>query len=53
MIGLPGNTKIWIAAGATDMRCGFNSLAVKVQTVLDRDPYSGHVFVFRGVAAIC
>lgn len=48
MIGLPGNTKIWIAAGATDMRCGFNSLAVKVQTVLDRDPYSGHVFVFRG-----
>jgi transposase len=48
MIGPPSNTKIWIAAGVTDMRSGFNSLAVKVQTVLDRDPYSGHVFIFRG-----
>lgn len=48
MIGLPANTRIWIAAGVTDMRSGFNSLASKVQTVLERDPYSGHVFVFRG-----
>ncbi|CAH2904927.1 MAG: Mobile element protein [uncultured Paraburkholderia sp.] len=30
------------------MRAGFNSLAAKVQTVLERDPFSGHVFVFRG-----
>ncbi|WP_349675176.1 IS66 family insertion sequence element accessory protein TnpB [Burkholderia thailandensis] len=30
------------------MRSGFNSLAAKVQTVLERDPFSGHVFVFRG-----
>ncbi|KVL13732.1 isocitrate lyase [Burkholderia sp. MSMB1826] len=30
------------------MRFGFNSLAAKVQTVLEKDPYSGHVFVFRG-----
>ncbi|MBN3793391.1 IS66 family insertion sequence element accessory protein TnpB, partial [Burkholderia sp. Ac-20353] len=29
-------------------RSGFNSLAAKVQTVLERDPFSGHVFVFRG-----
>ncbi|SPD61709.1 conserved protein of unknown function (plasmid) [Cupriavidus taiwanensis] len=36
------------AAGVTDMRSGFNSLAAKVQTVLERDPFSGHVFVFRG-----
>ncbi|WP_425606077.1 IS66 family insertion sequence element accessory protein TnpB [Paraburkholderia sejongensis] len=35
-------------AGVTDMRCGFNSLAAKVQTVLEKDPFSGHVFVFRG-----
>ncbi|MFM0418831.1 IS66 family insertion sequence element accessory protein TnpB [Paraburkholderia aromaticivorans] len=48
MIGPPPGTRIWIAAGITDMRSGFNSLAVKVQTVLERDPYSGHVFVFRG-----
>lgn len=48
MIGLPSHTKIWLAAGVTDMRSGFNSLAAKVQTVLERDPFSGHVFVFRG-----
>lgn len=48
MIGLPANTRIWIAAGVTDMRAGFNSLAAKVQTVLERDPFGGHVFIFRG-----
>ncbi|MDA0571723.1 IS66 family insertion sequence element accessory protein TnpB [Burkholderia gladioli] len=45
---IPPNTRIWIAAGVTDMRSGFNSLAAKVQAVLEKDPYSGHVFVFRG-----
>jgi transposase len=42
------STRIWIAAGFTDMRCGFDGLAAKVQTVLHKDPFSGHVFVFRG-----
>ncbi|CAJ3326117.1 IS66 Orf2 family protein [Burkholderia pseudomallei] len=36
MIGLPSHTKIWLAAGVTDMRSGFNRLAAKVQTVLER-----------------
>lgn len=48
MIGLPAGTRIWIAAGVTDMRCGFNSLAAKIQTALEENPFSGHVFVFRG-----
>jgi len=48
MIGLPAGTRIWMAAGVTDMRCGFNGLAAKVQTALAEDPFSGHVFVFRG-----
>ena len=48
MIGLPANTRIWIAAGITDMRCGFNSLDAKVETALEADQFSGHVFVFRG-----
>ncbi|MDB5823123.1 MAG: putative transposase [Herminiimonas sp.] len=48
MIGMPAGTRIWIAAGLTDMRCGFNGLAAKVQTALQEDPHSGHVFVFRG-----
>ncbi|WP_414016513.1 IS66 family insertion sequence element accessory protein TnpB, partial [Burkholderia vietnamiensis] len=47
MISLPSRTNIWLAAGVTDMRSGFNSLAAKVQTVLERDPFCGHVFVFR------
>jgi transposase len=48
MIGPPPNTRIWIAAGVTDMRSGFSSLAAKVQTALQKDPFSGHVFIFRG-----
>ncbi|HHY7616375.1 TPA: IS66 family insertion sequence element accessory protein TnpB, partial [Escherichia coli] len=34
MITLPTGTKIWIIAGITDMRNGFNGLAAKVQTAL-------------------
>jgi transposase len=48
MIGLPAGTRIWLAAGVTDMRKGMNGLAALVQTVLERDPFSGHVFAFRG-----
>ena len=48
MIGLPAGTRVWLAAGFTDMRCGFSGLAAKVQTALAEDAFSGHVFVFRG-----
>ena len=48
MIGLPAETRVWLAAGATDMRKGFDGLAMAVQGTLLRDPFSGHVFVFRG-----
>lgn len=48
MIGLPAGTRIWIAAGVTDMRCGFNGLAAKVEATLQESPFFGHVFVFRG-----
>lgn len=41
MIGLPAGTRIWIAAGVTDMRCGFNSLSAKIQTALEENPSSG------------
>ena len=30
------------------MRRGFQGLSAHVQTVLEQEPYSGHVFVFRG-----
>ena len=48
MIGPPASTPIWLAAGFTDMRSGFDGLAAKVQLALAADPFSGHVFVFRG-----
>ncbi|WP_427145438.1 IS66 family insertion sequence element accessory protein TnpB [Rhizobium pisi] len=40
--------KVWLSTGYTDMRCGFPSLALRVQEVLKHDPLSGHLFVFRG-----
>lgn len=48
MIGLSASTRVWLAAGKTDMRRGFDGLAQIAQTALAQDPYSGHVFVFRG-----
>ena len=48
MIGLPTGTSIWIAAGFTDLRRGFTGLSGMVQTTLQENPFSGHVFVFRG-----
>jgi transposase len=48
MISLPSGTHIWIAAGVTDLRRGFTGLSALAQTVLEKEPYPGHVFVFRG-----
>ncbi|KZL15344.1 IS66 Orf2 like protein [Pseudovibrio axinellae] len=48
MIPVPSNTRVWLAAGVTDMRRGFNTLAAQTEQVLAEDPYSGHLFVFRG-----
>jgi len=55
MIGLPSlqaldraqAARIWLAAEATDMRCGFDRLAERVKVVIGEDPLSGHLFVFR------
>jgi transposase len=48
VIELRTGTKIWLAVGVTDMRRGFDGLSAQVQTVLEQQPFSGHVFVFRG-----
>ena len=48
MIGLPMATRVWLAAGVTDMRRGMHGLAAQVQTTLAENPFSGHVFAFRG-----
>jgi len=48
VISLPSGTQVWLAAGVTDMRRGMYGLAALVQTTLEANPYTGHVFVFRG-----
>lgn len=55
MIGLPSlhaldsatGPRIWLAAEAADMRCGFDRLAERVRSVVGQDPLSGHLFLFR------
>lgn len=48
MIPIPSGVRVWLATGHTDMRCGFPSLALRVQEVLKHDPLGGHLFCFRG-----
>ncbi len=48
MIPVAAGTRVWLATGHTDMRKGFDGLAVRVQEVLKHDPHCGHLFVFRG-----
>jgi transposase len=39
---------VWLASGPTDMRRGFDGLALLVQEKLKQDPHCGQLFVFRG-----
>ena len=39
--------RIWLAAEATDMRCGFDRLAERVKSVIGQDPSGNSLFVFR------
>ena len=48
MITLATGIRIWLVAGVTDMRRGFDGLAAQVQQSLKVDPFGGHVFIFRG-----
>jgi transposase len=48
MIPIPSNVRVWLAVGQPDMRKGFDGLAMLAQNLLREDPFSGHLFVFRG-----
>jgi transposase len=39
-------TKIFVCKDATDMRSSYDSLFEKVKTILEKDPFSGHLFLF-------
>ena len=47
MLSWPPTVRVFLAADATDMRKGFDSLAALVESALALDPLSGHLFVFR------
>ena len=51
MIPVPAGVRVWLAAGHTDMRKGFDGLAMLVQQKLKADPHGGQLFVFRGKPA--
>ncbi len=48
MMLVPAGVRVHIALGVTDMRKGLDGLAMLVQGVLRQDPFSGHLFAFRG-----
>ena len=47
MLSLPPSVCILLAREPADMRKGFDGLSHLVQSVLQEDPLSGHLFVFR------
>lgn len=46
MIPLGAATRVYLAAGATDLRKSFEGLSGLVRHRLKEDPLSGHLFVF-------
>ena len=48
MIPLQAECRIFLAAGVTDLRKGFDGLCGLVQNALRENPYGGALFVFRG-----
>ena len=48
MITPTAGVRVYLAMGPTDMRKGFDGLSMLAQEVLKQEPFSGHLFVFRG-----
>jgi transposase len=46
MLALNRRTKIYVSKDPSDMRASFDTLFEKTRTTLDKDPFSGHLFVF-------
>lgn len=46
MMALGSATRIYLAAGATDLRQSFEGLSDRVRHQFQEDPLSGHLFVF-------
>lgn len=47
MLTISRATRVFLATSPTDMRKGFDGLCALVENVIQEDPFSGHLFVFR------
>ena len=47
MLSLPTSVRVYLARGATDMRKSIDGLAAVTTQILEQDPLSGHIYVFR------
>ena len=50
MLTIPPTTQLWYG-GAVDLRLGFDGRYRRVQSTLQADPLSGHLFIFTNAAA--
>jgi transposase len=48
---IAAGTRVYLACRPVSMRYGFDGLAALVAPILGADPFSGHVFIFRGKRA--
>lgn len=46
MISFNRRTKIFVSKDPTDMRASYDTLFSKAKSVLNQDPFSGHLFLF-------
>lgn len=51
MMLIPPGVSVHLVPGVTDLRRNIDALGVLVQEVLHLDPFSGHMFAFRGLRA--
>ncbi len=47
-LAFPPSTKIYLSLAPCDMRKGFDGLSAQIRNILQLDPFSGAVFLFRG-----
>lgn len=47
MLSLPPSVRVFVCTRPADMRKGYDGLAALAREVIEQDPLSGHLFVFR------
>lgn len=49
MISFNRRTKVFVCKVPTDMRASYDTLFAKAKGVLNKDPFSGHLFLFMNI----